>query len=77
MNFSYGSQTIQLMLSLPTRRINKKFQNEFKYNVKDKKFSQLATLMEGPLNLMSICSIEKIFFSTKAEDKQLNEKCSY
>ena len=57
--------------------MNKKFQNEFKYNVKDKKFSQLASLMEGPLNLMSICSIEKIFFSTKVEDKQLNDKYSY
>ena len=77
MNFSYGSQTIQLILSLSTRRINKKFQNEFKYDVKDKKFSQLAGLMEDPLNLMSICSIEKIFFSTKVEDKQLNDKCSY
>ena len=77
MNVSYGSQTIPLMLSLSTRRMNKEFQNEFKYNVKDKKFSQLASLMEGPLNLMSICSIEKIFFSTKVEDKQLNDKYSY
>ena len=39
-----------------------------------KKSSQIANLMEGPLNFM--CFTGKIFFFTKVGDKQLNDKYS-
>ena len=73
MNYSYGSQTVTLVSQ-------KNKHNNFKMNVnttrKTKNPSQLASLVESPLNFMSMCSFGKINFSTEVGDKLLTDKYS-
>ena len=72
MNFSYGSHTVNLIsVCVHFFSQKNKFQNECKYNAKDKKIQPaVSQLNERPFKLL------KKKFCTKVGDKQLNDKYS-